>query len=100
MALVRKVNRTHTPSHCTYLLTNELRKNYMKEGFVKKNCLYTKKGISFIKTKTSFIHLKVLYIAFQRPFQITALFDIKMHNKQKKATLLLKKRDFCQGKGI
>ena len=50
MAFVRKVNRTCTPSPCTCVFRYELRKNYPKERFVKNNCLFTKKGISFITT--------------------------------------------------
>ena len=51
MAFVQKVNRTCTSTPCTCVFRYELRKNYPKEGFVKKNnCLFTKEGISFITT--------------------------------------------------
>ena len=52
MAFVRKVNRTRTPSHCTCVFRYELRKNYTKEGFVKKNnCLFTKKELVLSQRK-------------------------------------------------
>ena len=52
MAFVRKVNRTRTPSHCTCVFRYELRKNYTKESFVKKNnCLFTKKELVLSQRK-------------------------------------------------
>ena len=51
MAFVRKVNRTRTPSHCTCVFRYELRKNYTKEGFVKKNSLFPKKELVLSQRK-------------------------------------------------
>ena len=53
MAFVRKVNRTCTTSHCTCVFIRyELRKNYPKEDFVKKNnYLFTKKDLVLSQRK-------------------------------------------------
>ena len=62
MAFVQKINRTQTLCRSASVFRYKLCQNYLKEGFVKKliNIIVQKKGISFITTKASFIHLKVL----------------------------------------
>ena len=92
MAFVQKVNRTYTPSHCTCVFRYKLSKNCPKEGFVKKNnCLFPKKVICVITTKTSFTHWNVYVIVFQRLFWLLLDLILKRHNKQ---TLLLRKGTF------
>ena len=56
MAFIQKVK---TLCRITSVFRYKLCQNYLKEGFVKNNCVQ-KKGISFITMKASFIHLKVL----------------------------------------
>ena len=96
MAFVQKINRTQTLCRSASVFRYKLCQNYLKEGFLKKNNC-TKKRNQFYHNESKLYTFKS-FIVFQRPFRLLLQLILKRHNKQKRATLLLRKSIFVKEK--